>query len=106
MFSDELFHFDFFYDSDSANWIYVNMHGEKTFNALHCQLCGKYFKKKTENHGTNKATKKMVKVRDINISGIFYQTQNFHGISWASIITTYLIKLRRSGSLVSPHCIL
>ena len=32
-------------------------------------------------------------VKDIKISDIFYKRQNFLNTSWASIITTYLIKL-------------
>ena len=34
------------HNSDSTNCIYVNIRVEKTFKALHCQMCGKYFKKK------------------------------------------------------------
>ena len=37
---------NFFHKCDTPNLIYVIIHVEKTFRALHCQKCGKYFKKK------------------------------------------------------------
>ena len=36
-------------------------------------------------------------VEDIKILDIFYKIQNFLGTLWASIITTYLIKLLSTG---------
>ena len=35
---------------EKTNLIYVIIQVVKTFRALHCQKCGKYFKKKTKNH--------------------------------------------------------
>ena len=38
-------------------------------------------------------------VKDMKIPHIFYKIQNFQGAPWASIITTCLIKLLRTGPL-------
>ena len=37
---------------DSLNGVYMNIHVEKTFKALKCQMCGKYFKKNWEPQNT------------------------------------------------------
>ena len=42
----------FFHKRDIYNLIYVFIHMQKTFKALQCQMCGKYFKKK-RNHKTH-----------------------------------------------------
>ena len=43
---------DFSHKCDISNLIDVIIHVEKTFRALYYQRCGKYVKKKQENHGT------------------------------------------------------
>ena len=70
-----------FRNSDSTNWIYVNIHVEKTFKALHCQMCGKYLKKKQRitKHLEIRHNFFWFSVEDIKISDIFYKIQNFLG---------------------------
>ena len=92
----------FSHKCDSTYLIYVIIHVEKTVKAFLCQRCGKYVKKKQR---ITEHLKKMHKqffwfsVKDINISDIFYKMQNVLGTVWASIITTYLIKLLGAGLL-------
>ena len=67
---------------------------------MHCQKCGKYFKKKQRiTEHLKKSTYFFLKfqVEDIAISDTFYKIQNILGTSWSLIITTCLIKLERTG---------
>ena len=56
-------------------------------------MCGKYFKKNKNNteHLQKKQKKCWFPIEDIKISDIFCNIQNFLGMLWASIITTYLM---------------
>ena len=57
---------------------------------------------KPENQGTHAKKAQhffWFQVEDIKISDIIYKIQNFLAASWASIITTYLIKLLSTGQL-------
>ena len=85
---------NFFHKCDTPNLIYVIIHVEKTFRSLHCQKCGKYFKKK------QRITEHLkVQVDNIEISDTFYKIQNFLGTLWSLIIATCLIKLLRMGPI-------
>ena len=69
----------FFHKCDGPNLIFVNIHVENTFRALHCQRCGKYFKKKHRimEHLKNEHIfflSFMLKTLDT-----FYKIQNFLG---------------------------
>ena len=76
-----------FHNHDTSNWIYVIIHGEKTFITFPCQIYERYFKKKTEKNWTlaNKAPNLFwFPFKDINISEIFlkkYKTQTFERFS-------------------------
>ena len=41
-----------FHKHDCTNWTYVNIHVAKKFKAVHCEICGKYFKKNWESRNT------------------------------------------------------
>ena len=41
-----ILYWSLFHKHDIYNFIYMNIHMEKTYRALQCQKCGKYFKKK------------------------------------------------------------
>ena len=43
---------------DSSTWLYMNIHVEKTFKALQCQICGKYFQKNWQLFNTCKKSTK------------------------------------------------
>ena len=45
---------NFSHKHDIYNWIYMTFHMEKTFKAMQCQKCSKYFKKKWESWNTRK----------------------------------------------------
>ena len=44
---------------DSSTWLYMNIHVEKTFKALQCKICGKYFQKNWELFNTCKKSPKV-----------------------------------------------
>ena len=97
---------NFSHKCDTPHLIYVIIHVKKTFRALHCQKCGKYFKKKqriTEHLKKNINifffVHVHVHVEDFDLSDTFYKNQNILGTSWSSMITTCLIKLLRTGPL-------
>ena len=71
--------------------------------ALQCQMCGTYFKKnwRITDHLQKKNDNSLwFPVKDINISDMFYQIQNFLRACWASIITTNGINFLMAGPFV------
>ena len=80
---------------DITKLIYVIIHEEKAFQALHCKVCGNYFKKRKRiaESGNFSFLFLWFSVKDIKISDVFYKIQNFLVTSWVSKIKFEEIQL-------------
>ena len=72
-----------------ASWIFVIIHVEKTFRAMTGEMCGKYIKKKTENHKTHFSNTMNVfwfPGKDIDIYIIFNKIKKFISLAFFPVV--------------------